>query len=120
MAMLAAVSLLVLGAWVHVPLWTWAIWMPAAGALAWSLRQPSANGTQIADHRLIWHCGRNSGEVDIASIAYAEFRQPRDGSGECALVLRDGSTVRVPQRCLPDLDVLAAALQADGVTIRRA
>lgn len=101
-----------------------ALWIMAGLALftlpaVWDLVSDRASGLILTDNDLHWFSGQQQDTIPHLRIKTVRLDRRLDLSHRVSVVLADDRRIRLPQECLPDIDLLAGALEQAGLRVER-
>jgi hypothetical protein len=100
------------------------LWIVAGLALftlpaVWDLVADRPSGMRLDAQGLQWHSGRHMQQLPLARIKAVRLDRRLDLSLRVSLVLHDNRRIRLPQECLPRIDLLEDALGRAGLRVER-
>ena len=110
-------GVLTLFMWHMAPGFVLLLFIPALGACVWQVMTLPRYGIRMAPKT--WHLLgiEDDFTIVVSEIAYLRVVEKRTGR-KVAIVLVDGTEVRLPSECLPDVDKVISEAQARGVEVR--
>lgn len=99
-------------------------WIVAGVALftlpaLWDLVSDRAAGLVLTGEDLRWFSGRQQDNIPHLRIKAVRLDRRLDLSYRVSVVLKDDRRIRLPQECLPEIDILARALEEAGIRVER-